>query len=110
MPNKVTFKLETTLVHIGEGRYRTYPSTVFEGKAYEEGDILEFLAPIPKRGNYPPPGSVIVPVTASWAVFEAIDDAQSGNSEEREEPGEWRIIEESVHDADTGEPIDPTQV
>ena len=105
MPNNVSLKLMTTLIRTAEGKYQTVLSSVFEGKSYTEGAIIEY---VPNAIGYPSPGAVVVPATCTWDVFQAIDNAQSGAVVEGEEPGAWEIVEGSVCDADTGEPIDPT--
>jgi hypothetical protein len=107
MANNVTLKLLTYLVHDGNGHYRTYPRGIFENKFYEEGEIEEYVSP--EASGYPAPGGVIVPVTCSWDVFEVIDNAQSGADAEGETP-DFALIEGSVYDADTGEPVDPTSI
>lgn len=107
MPKTVNFQLVTRLVRVSEGLYRTYPSQVFQGKAYEEGEIVEFQPPA--VSGYAAPGAVVVPVTASWEVFQALDNAQSGGDVEGEAPN-WEIVDGSAFDADTGEQVNAAEV
>lgn len=102
--HRVRLQLVTTLIDQGDGRYRSLASKIYDGKNYVEQGIVEFL---PAEPGYPAPGAVVVQAVCSREQYEQIDDAESGNVYEHEEPGEIVIYEGSVFDDETGIQLDP---